>query len=608
MSQASIVRSLLTVVGLLAVIALPALAQPGTKDVPQDLIFLAEARPILVRVHVRIDGKTLPAAYDEFIAHLFRYLDVNKKGYLEADDVERAPSLAHISNGGLGSIFGGFGMGKQDGNPTIKDFDSVGGKVTQAGLAAYYRKKGLTSFQLHVDAGNENNNMMMMAMGGGGQVEPTVEVVSGVLFALLDAKGNAKLGKSDLAAVPERLLRFDANEDEILTVRELVPPAPPQKAAGVDGMFKGADSWDKIVSNPLGGKSQTLMLLAAPGQAPADLSIQMQRRYGRKENDGKKLSRTEIGLDEATFQALDGNRDGFLDAKEQAAFAQRGPDLEIMVRLGGDQAGVELLKPNARPAPLAGKANVFDGLAMLELGKTRVELRGNDSMAVDQFAGLLRVQMTAFFKQADKNSDGFVDAEEMRNGPFSGIFVGAFKAMDRNGDGKVSEKEFTDHLDFLADLQTRSKRACVSLVLSNESRGLFDLLDANRDGRLSVREMRGAVNLLDKLGLAKKGFLTRDDLPHSYRLMVRRGPAGNSADEYSALVARIYGGSGKSTTYQTPTRGPEWFRKMDKNRDGDVSRKEWLGSDEMFRRIDTDGDGLIGAAEAERFDALHRKK
>jgi hypothetical protein len=26
--------------------------------------------------------------------------------------------------------------------------------------------------------------------------------------------------------------------------------------------------------------------------------------------------------------------------------------------------------------------------------------------------------------------------------------------------------------------------------------------------------------------------------------------------------------------------GPEWFRKMDRNRDGDVSRKEWLFSEE----------------------------
>ena len=46
---------------------------------------------------------------------------------------------------------------------------------------------------------------------------------------------------------------------------------------------------------------------------------------------------------------------------------------------------------------------------------------------------------------------------------------------------------------------------------------------------------------------------------------------------------------------------------MDRNRDGDVSRREFLGTDEEFRRIDTDGDGLISALEAQRADKLFRK-
>jgi hypothetical protein len=55
-----------------------------------------------------------------------------------------------------------------------------------------------------------------------------------------------------------------------------------------------------------------------------------------------------------------------------------------------------------------------------------------------------------------------------------------------------------------------------------------------------------------------------------------------------------------------PARGPLWFRKMDRNGDGDVSPREFLGSRDDFRRIDTDGDGLISAEEAERYDAAVR--
>jgi hypothetical protein len=47
---------------------------------------------------------------------------------------------------------------------------------------------------------------------------------------------------------------------------------------------------------------------------------------------------------------------------------------------------------------------------------------------------------------------------------------------------------------------------------------------------------------------------------------------------------------------------------MDRNRDGDVSRKEFIGTDEDFRKIDTDGDGLISLEEALKADALMRKQ
>jgi hypothetical protein len=46
---------------------------------------------------------------------------------------------------------------------------------------------------------------------------------------------------------------------------------------------------------------------------------------------------------------------------------------------------------------------------------------------------------------------------------------------------------------------------------------------------------------------------------------------------------------------------------MDRNRDGDVSRREFLGTDAQFRQIDTDHDGLISREEAERYDKQARR-
>jgi EF hand len=67
-------------------------------------------------------------------------------------------------------------------------------------------------------------------------------------------------------------------------------------------------------------------------------------------------------------------------------------------------------------------------------------------------------------------------------------------------------------------------------------------------------------------------------------------------------VTVAYGGTSPSRLASRAS-APVWFRKMDRNKDGDLSPREWLGTDEEFKAIDTDGDGLISADEAIAFEA-----
>ncbi len=569
-------------------LAVPGLAQRAAHEVSgappkakaaggHDFVFLAEARPLLIRVHVRVDGKTLHEAHAEFMMRLFRHLDVKGQGYLGKEEIERAPLVSHIKTGSLGSMFGGIYPGAATAGPaTLAAYaakNAKDGKVTWTELAGFYQSQGLVSFQLQAEV-ESGNSGIMMALGGMGATEPTVAEVSAAIFARLDTKQTGKLTMTELLAAPQVLLKLDTNEDEMIAIAELVPPAPRKGGDGMMGAMLAAGK--KALDQPkLAAENSALVfLITTPGEAPADLVARMQERYKLKNAhpDAVKL-------------------------------VKRSPDLEFVVHLG-DEKGIEVVNKKGKPGVLAGKVKAFDGLALLDLPTTRVEFRGDGDAAADSFAPFMRLQYTVLFKQADKAGNGYLD-ERSAQGT---MFAGAFKAMDRDGDGKVTEQEFNAYLEFLADLQARAKKACVSLVLSDESRGLFDLLDVNRDGRLSVREMRGAVGLLAKLNCADKGYIQEIDLPRSSRLTVRAGPANSATDDYSALLTRIYGGGSKTQTYREPIKGPLWFRKMDKNRDGDVSRREWLGSEEMFRQIDTDGDGLISAEEADRFDAKNRKR
>jgi Ca2+-binding EF-hand superfamily protein len=154
---------------------------------------------------------------------------------------------------------------------------------------------------------------------------------------------------------------------------------------------------------------------------------------------------------------------------------------------------------------------------------------------------------------------------------------------DRNGDAKLTRAEFDAWLK-LMDALTQGQ---VLVTVLDHGKGLYECLDADSDGVLSVRELRTAPARLEKAGCLRDGFLDLNRLPRTIRVAVSQG------HPKSALP--------------TPKRaGPDWFLAMDRNGDGDVSRKEWAGNPALFDQYDLDRDGLLSASEAEKV-ALKQK-
>ena len=112
---------------------------------------------------------------------------------------------------------------------------------------------------------------------------------------------------------------------------------------------------------------------------------------------------------------------------------------------------------------------------------------------------------------------------------------------------------------------------------------------------------------MESLDKDKKGYIVPTDLIRQFQINAQRG-LNNGLGGFQVIVD---GGLGMDRppvpVPRYPAGTPDWFRKMDKNGDGDVSPAEFLGTRAEFDRIDADHDGLISPEEAIQYDALKRK-
>ncbi len=165
-----------------------------------------------------------------------------------------------------------------------------------------------------------------------------------------------------------------------------------------------------------------------------------------------------------------------------------------------------------------------------------------------------------------------------------------FDMMDKDGDGKLYMKE----VDAYVDQQTQAARSQMVLSVDDQGRAIFAIVDLNRDRHLGIREIRDSVARVSSWDRNGDGVIRSDEIPHHYQMSIGRGQITNVGQH---AVAR---GTMTPTPAQAAAVGPSWFRKMDRNRDGDISRREFLGPRAAFERLDGDRDGLIDAGEASK--------
>ncbi|HVS34295.1 MAG TPA: EF-hand domain-containing protein [Gemmataceae bacterium] len=558
-------------------------ADPGEVDDVLDLLYLEPTRPYLFRLHVTIDGKPYSVRWAEQVLKIFKFLDKANDGYLTKEEVALAPSPQQMAQMFHGTPWATTAFNDDS---AFREMDvDEDGKVTPVEFLNYYRRSAGGPAQL------------VGASGAG----LAANALTDTLFKILDTDKDGKLSKKELLAAEKVLHKYDLNDDEIITASEILQtPA----AFAPNGPVLVMQAPAAARPTPL---NDSPFLLIPREEAPKRLTQRLAvakdlvARYDKDKNG--KLSPEEIGLPKDVFDRFDADKDGEWNEMEVVRWIVFGPDLEATVHLGRVGEHDSLLDVGA-PATASGLAVHKAAVNAASLGFSDALLSLIRAPQAADAGGLTETIFQGYdqqFQAVDKEDKRYITRQQTADGGNPMLYQ-AFPIIDRDGDGKVTEEELRAWVALAAE-----SAGCVPTIsVADNGRALFELLDANNDGRLSLRELRGAWNRLAPYVHGGAGVLSRDDIPQQYQLTLVQSEVDASVFQQQMLA--------QPQVAQPPPqpprieRGPLWFRKMDVNGDGDVSPREFLGSLEDFKRIDTDGDGLISVEEAEAFDAMMRAK
>lgn len=121
---------------------------------------------------------------------------------------------------------------------------------------------------------------------------------------------------------------------------------------------------------------------------------------------------------------------------------------------------------------------------------------------------------------------------------------------------------------------------------------LLPEIDLNEDGRLTLREIRQASKRLAEYDRDRDGVISAGEIPPTVRVAIGSGPTVHAQ---LAAVRSVL-----EPVAAPAVQPPDWFARMDRNKDGDVSRREFLGGQGQFDQLDQDRDQLISIEEAAR--------
>jgi Ca2+-binding EF-hand superfamily protein len=293
------------------------------------------------------------------------------------------------------------------------------------------------------------------------------------------------------------------------------------------------------------------------------------------------LTAKELNWPAERLKSLDANGNQKLNSQELAALGRATPDVELSADLKPRESGDGAIGVRATAGRRLDASQRAD-YAKVAFSAAVVTFSHRNA---DPIASAIENAMRQF-NQLDADANGYLDrdetAERIR------FERGLFELMDADGDDKI----FADEMKQYVAARGGPAATTCRVNVYDTGYGFFMALDANADGRVSVRELRNAPTALAKLDRDRRPGIGQKEPVRHFHIEFVRGSY------------QLFGPSEQLTT-QTPAFqqrrpiGPIWFQRMDRNNDGDLTWNEFLGTREVFQGLDRDADGLIDFREAE---------
>jgi Ca2+-binding EF-hand superfamily protein len=530
------------------------------------ILFLGSARPWIAEVQMHVAGRAHREKWEAWVAQRFEQLDANADGHLDGGELgkivkEKSPTPSS-------ALFNFFNKGGSKAALTGDTDDD--GTISPEELAAHYRAEGQGSFR--VEANNESYDALRGSQN---------------LSAVLDLDGDEGLSAAELDDAIDSTAKLDRDEDELLGTNELMVQ---QQGFQV----YGGNASDEYVAH------EEILDLPTDDAELAKLVRTIQDRYRKPSSKKPGLARWELKWSNAkVFERFDADASGRIEDAELIEFLRHPVcDLRITVRFESrrwwttppkDAPPTWVVEPNdeGTQQPPVKVFKIFGNRRRIVTGGDSLELLPPQSL--QQNERNLVSNYTSQFEFADQDKNDYLDAREAQQ---YYIFNGLFEELDANGDEKV----FLPELRTFLDARLGAARSRTRLVVADRGRNLFDLMDGNRNGTITPRELVTGKGRALGWDADEDGKLTDAEIPRFFRLAFRPGKPSIQNSQYFGGEESLSSPTGQGRSNLPGA--PAWFPGMDRNRDGDVSRREFLGPIADFDRLDADGDGLVSVEEA----------